>query len=189
MSAEDNVQVMNLTTPAQLFHALRRQVRRKWRKPMVVFTPKSLLRLPAASSTLDDLAGGRFQRVIPDASIDPKAATRILLCSGKVYYDLVEARHRAGRQDVAILRLEQIYPLSDAVREAIAPYPAPAPLFWVQEEPRNMGPWYFLNANLREHLGGRELRVVSRPASSSPATGSKASHDLEQRMLVEEALR
>jgi 2-oxoglutarate dehydrogenase E1 component len=180
---------MNLTTPAQFFHALRRQVLRKLRKPMIVFSPKSLLRLPAASSTLDDLANGRFQRVIPDVTVDPQKASRVLLCSGKVYYDLAEARHRAGRTDIAIVRLEEIYPLSSAITEALSVYPKHLPVCWVQEEPRNMGAWYFLNANLRPYLEGRELRVVSRAASASPATGSKASHDLEQKMLVEEALR
>jgi 2-oxoglutarate dehydrogenase E1 component len=189
MSAEDNIQVMNLTTPAQYFHALRRQVLRKWRKPLVIFTPKSLLRLPAASSTLADLSEGHFQRIIPDPTVDPKSARRILLCSGKVYYDLLDARQKQGKTDIAIMRLEQIYPLSDSVRQALAPYPKEVPLMWVQEEPRNMGAWYFLNANLRELLDGREMTVASRAASSSPATGSKASHDLEQKMLVEEALK
>ncbi len=189
MAAEDNIQVCNLTTPANYFHALRRQVLRPWRKPLVVFTPKWLLRYAEAVSTIEDLATGSFQRVILDTSgVDPSKVTKVLLCSGKVYYQLATARQVLGRTDVAILRLEQLYPLSDAIKAALAPYSKGTPLVWVQDEPRNAGAWYFLNANLREYIGDRlPLSVVSRAASSSPATGSKASHDLEQKMLIEQA--
>jgi 2-oxoglutarate dehydrogenase E1 component len=189
MAAEDNIQVCNLTTPANFFHALRRQVLRPWRKPLVVFTPKSLLRHPEAFSSIDDLATGSFQRVIADrGGADPKDAKKVLLCSGKVYYDLDAARKKLGRTDVAILRLEQIYPLGEAIVQALAPYAAGTPLVWVQEEPRNSGGWYFLNANLGRHIGDRlPLSVVSREPSASPATGSKASHDLEQKLLIEQA--
>src|SRR5262249_41194970 len=148
--AEDNVQVCNLTTPAQLFHALRRQVLRPWRKPLVIMTPKSLLRVAATSkgphrpvSTLRDLTEGRFQRVIPDDSgVDPASVKRFLLCSGKVYYDLAVAREARGARDVAILRLEQLYPLNEELIQAFAPYQDGTPIVWVQEEPRNHGPWY-----------------------------------------------
>ncbi|MDB4994149.1 MAG: 2-oxoglutarate dehydrogenase, subunit, partial [Myxococcaceae bacterium] len=195
LAAEDNIQVCNLTTPAQFFHVLRRQVLRPWRKPLVVFTPKSLLRPKAgdpfgAISTLDDLATGSFQRVIPEKPVaeggaDPKKVKRVLLCSGKVYYDLARARNELKRDDVAIVRLEQIYPLNESLTQALAPYADGTPLVWVQEEPRNMGPWYFLNARLRELIGERlPLSLVSRVESASPATGSKASHDLEQKMLM-----
>ena len=185
LSAEDNIQVCNLTTPAQIFHVLRRQVLRRWRKPLVIFTPKQLLRASAAVSSLDDLAAGEFQRVISDDAIDPKNTRRVLLCTGKVYYDLVEARKAAGRSDVAIVRLEQLYPLNDALKNALAVYAEGTPLVWVQEEPRNMGPWYFLNARIRDYIGDRmPLSLVSREESASPATGSKASHDLEQKMLM-----
>jgi 2-oxoglutarate dehydrogenase E1 component len=188
MAAEDNIQVCNLSTPANLFHALRRQVLRPYRKPLVIFSPKSLLRHPEAHSTFDELATGSFRRVIPDASVDPKDVTKVLLCTGKVYYDLEAARKKQGRSDVAILRLEQIYPLSDAIIQALAPFKDGTPLVWVQEEPRNSGAWYFLNANLRNHIGPRlPLSVVSRVASASPATGSKASHELEQKLLIEQA--
>jgi 2-oxoglutarate dehydrogenase E1 component len=184
-SAEDNIQVCNLTTPAQVFHCLRRQVLRPWRKPLVIFSPKSLLRAPDAFSTVDDLAAGSFQRVIGDTTVDPKQTNRVLLCSGKVYYDLVKNRKELQRQDVAIVRLEQLYPLNQTLNEALAPYRDGTPLVWVQEEPRNMGPWYFLNARLREFIGDRlPLSMVSRAESASPATGSKASHDLEQKMLM-----
>lgn len=188
LAAEDNIQVCNLTTPAQIFHALRRQVLRPWRKPLVIFTPKWLLRAPVAVSTLDDLANGEFQRVIPDASVDPKDVKRILLCSGKVYYDLAKARDDLGRTDVAIVRLEQLYPLNATLVDALAPYADGTQLVWVQEEPRNMGAWYFLNARVRETIGDRlPLSLVSRDESASPATGSKASHELEQKMLVSAA--
>ena len=189
MSAEDNIQVCNLTTPANFFHALRRQVLRPWRKPLVIFTPKSLLRHPEAYSTLNDLATGGFQRVIADTSgKDPREINKVLLCTGKVFYDLEAMRKKLGRADVAILRLEQIYPLGDAVVQALAPYRDGTPLVWVQEEPRNSGAWYFLNANLPARIGGRlPLSVVSRTASASPATGSKSSHDLEQKVLLEQA--
>jgi len=188
LSASDNIQVCNLTTPAQLFHALRRQVLRPWRKPLVIFTPKSLLRHKEAVSTTKDLAEGAFQRVIPDNETDPTKVKRVLLCTGKVYYDLLEARRTLKREDVAIVRLEQLYPLNEALPKALARYSDGTRLVWVQEEPRNMGAWYFLNANVRSIIGERlPLTAVSRPAAASPATGSLASHKLEQQRLIEEA--
>ena len=183
LAAEDNIQICNLTTPAQLFHALRRQIVRPYRKPLVVMTPKSLLRHKHAVSTLRDLAEGSFQRIIPDDTVSPKKAKRVLLCSGKVYYDLLAARAEKKRDDVAILRIEQLYPLDDEhIKEALEPYPE-ARLFWVQEEPFNMGAWYFLRA--RFHL--RRIKCICREESASPATGSAAAHKLEQQRLVEEA--
>jgi 2-oxoglutarate dehydrogenase E1 component len=188
LAAEDNIQVCNLTTPAQFFHVLRRQVIRPWRKPLIVFTPKGLLRHPEATSTLDELATGSFRRVIPDETIDPSKVERILLCSGKIYYDLAAERRKAKRQDVAIVRLEQYYPLSEALSKVLASYREGTPVVWVQDEPRNMGPWYFMNARKRELFADRHpLSLVSRAESASPATGSKAAHDLEQKMLLAEA--
>ncbi len=201
-SAEDNVQVCNLTTPAQLFHALRRQVLRPWRKPLVIATPKSLLRVPVTSkgphrpvSTIDDLVNGSFQRVIPDlltgpgGPSDPSKVRKVVLCTGKVYYDLALAREAHGSDDVAIVRLEQLYPVGDALVQALAAYPAGTPLVWVQEEPKNYGGWYYVLANIPELIGGRmPLSCVSRDASASPATGSNASHRLEQKTLIEKAL-
>jgi 2-oxoglutarate dehydrogenase E1 component len=189
MCAEDNIQVCNLTTPAQFFHVLRRQVLRPWRKPLVVFTPKSLLRHPAAVSSLEEFTDGAFQRVIPSKA-DPSKVTKILLCSGKVYYDLAEGRKARGREDVAIVRLEQLYPLHDEIVKALAPYKKGTPLVWVQEEPRNMGGWYFINSRLRDVIGDRlPLSYVARAESASPATGSHASHQLEQKMLIEAAFK
>ena len=167
---------------------LRRQVNRPWRKPLIIFTPKSLLRHPEAVNTLDDIADGAFQRVIPDVAVDGAKVRRILLCSGKVYYDLTAERRRRKRDDVAIVRLEQYYPLSPALGKALAGYREGTPVVWVQEEPTNMGVWYFLNARKAEFFGTRHpLSLVSRPESASPATGSKAAHDLEQKILLDEA--
>lgn len=189
MAAEDNIQVCNPSTPAQFFHLLRRQVRRPWRKPLAIFTPKSLLRAPMATSHIDELASGAFHRVIADPSgIDPRGVRRILLTSGKFYYDLEKARAEKKRNDVAIVRLEQYYPLNSALNSALEVYAPGTELVWAQEEPRNMGAAYFLLANLEQHLGGRfPVRVVSRSESASPATGSHASHELEQRVLTEDA--
>ncbi|AKT39164.1 2-oxoglutarate dehydrogenase E1 component [Chondromyces crocatus] len=195
-SAEDNVQVCNLTTPAQLFHALRRQVHRPWRKPLVIFTPKSLLRVAASSkgphrpvSTLKDLSEGRFHRVLPDTGgVDPTEIRKILLCSGKVYYDLAIARDERKANDVAILRLEQLYPINDELVQALASYKDGTKLVWVQEEPLNYGGWYYINAVLPQILGDRfPLSCAGRAPSASPATGSKAAHLIEQKMLVDEA--
>ncbi len=195
-AAEDNIQICNLTSPAQLFHALRRQVLRPWRKPLVIFTPKSMLRVAASSSgphrpvsTLTDLTNGRFHRVIGDGSgIDPSRVKRVLLCSGKVYYDLAVARDARKVTDVAIVRLEQLYPLNDELIRALAPYKDGTPLVWVQEEPKNYGPWYYVTANIPDFIGHRlPLSCVARAPSASPATGSRASHLLEQKMLIDEA--
>jgi 2-oxoglutarate dehydrogenase E1 component len=188
-SAEDNIQVCNLTTSAQLFHVLRRQVLRPWRKPLVIMTPKGLLRLP--TSTIDDYANGSFQRVIGDESgVDPADVRRILLCSGKVYFDLEKKRKELGATDVAIVRLEQLYPLSDALAKTLAPYKDGTPLAWVQDEPWNMGAWYSLNARLPALLDHRfPLTCISRAESASPATGSHASHELEQKMLLDAAFK
>jgi 2-oxoglutarate dehydrogenase E1 component len=190
LSAEDNIQVCNLTTPAQLFHVLRRQVHRRWRKPLVIMTPKSLLRLPEASSKLDEMAAGsRFHCVLNDERVtDPSQIKRVLLCSGKVYYDLRARQLETGATDVAILRLEQIYPLNSELRDALSVFPDGTPLVWVQEEPWNMGAWTHLHFTIPRAVGTRlPLTCVSRPESASPATGSLAAHKLEQSMLLDEA--
>jgi 2-oxoglutarate dehydrogenase E1 component len=187
LAAEDNMQICNLTTPAQLFHCLRRQVLRPWRKPLIVMTPKSLLRHKEAVSPLSEFSNGKFHRVIAD-DLDPAKVKRVLLCSGKVYYDLLDARRKLNREDVAIVRLEQLYPLNQELVNALEPYKDGTPLVWVQEEPSNMGAWYFVNARLRDVIGERlPLTLASRVESASPATGSKASHYLEQKMLIEVA--
>jgi 2-oxoglutarate dehydrogenase E1 component len=190
LSAEDNMQVANLTTPAQIFHCLRRQVLRPWRKPLIIMSPKSLLRHPDAASSIDELSHGAFQRIIPDRVIAPEKARRVILCSGKVYYDLLATRSNSKRDDVALIRVEQLYPLqAQHVLEVLKPYKNGTDLVWVQEEPSNSGAWYYINARVPPMLNGRfSLRCVSRVESASPATGSHAAHKLEQERLIAEAL-
>ena len=191
LAAEDNIQITNPTTPAQYFHLLRRQVLSKWRKPLIVMTPKWLLRMPSAVSPLADLASGTFRRVLPDSLDLPAAAIRrVLLCSGKIYYDLVGRRHEAGRTDVAIVRLEQLYPLPEKqLEEVLAVYPPGTPVTWVQEEPENMGAWRFVRVHWGESLFGRHpFDGLSRPSSASPATGSHRSHDIEQNKILTRAV-
>jgi 2-oxoglutarate dehydrogenase E1 component len=189
IAADDNMQIVVPSTPAQYFHLLRRQTLRRWKKPLVVMSPKSLLRLPACTSHLDELASGGFQRVIDDPQVaDPQQISRILLTSGKCYYDLTSYRQEHGHSDVAIIRVEELYPLpEEPLRQTLERYPAGVPLRWVQEEPENMGAWRFLYARLGGELAGRALSRVSRVASASPATGSQHSHRIEQRQLMERA--
>jgi 2-oxoglutarate dehydrogenase E1 component len=191
LCAENNLQVCYPTTPAQYFHLLRRQVRPGMERPLIVMTPKSLLRLPAASSTIDELANGGFQPLIDDAEItDPNAVKRVVLCSGKLYYDLAEARKKSENRGVAIVRLEQFYPFPlTSIREMLAKYSNAAELVWAQEEPQNMGGWTFVHERLENLLpNGERPRYVGRSASASPATGSYSIHQKEQAELVNQAL-
>lgn len=191
-AAEDNIQVVYPTTPAQYFHLLRRQAVRRWRKPLVVMTPKSLLRHPKSVSTLDELANGHFQRILPDDLPDSATAKikRVLLCTGKIYFELLEQREKAKRDDVAILRVEQLYPLPDAVLQAaLTKYREGTPVFWVQEEPGNMGAWYDFRVRFGDRMLGRwPFAGITRPASASPATGSAKAHKHKQAALITEAL-
>lgn len=185
LCADNNLQVVYPSTPAQLFHLLRRQVRQPFRKPLVVFTPKSLLRHPRCVSRLDEFAAGHFREVIPDVA-EPENVRTLLLCSGKIYYDLEAHRQETGRDDTALVRVEQLYPLRiDLLQEALAPY-RQAAVAWVQEEPRNMGGWHFLRPQLAGLLG-REPRYVGRPENDVPAVGSHRQHQEEQERLVAEA--
>jgi 2-oxoglutarate decarboxylase len=191
LCAENNMQVCYPSTPAQYFHLLRRQAKQDAVKPLIVMTPKSLLRLPAASSTMPELETGGFRPVIDDTNFaDRSAAKRIVLCSGKVFYDLQAAREESGTSDVAIVRLEQFYPFpAVAIQDIFGAYPNANEIVWTQEEPQNMGAWTFVEPRLRNILpSGRNLRYVGRDASASPATGSYAIHNLEQAKLVGEAL-
>jgi 2-oxoglutarate dehydrogenase E1 component len=190
LCAEDNMRVAVPTTPANHFHLLRRQALSPKKKPLVVFTPKSLLRHRLCVSSVADFTTGTFQPVVPDAGItDNGAVKRVLLCSGKVYYDLVQARADRGITDTAIVRLEQLYPLPvDEVRAAIAQYPNADDFAWLQEEPANQGAWTFIALNLLEHLEGVRLRRISRPSAAAPAVGSTKMHDAEQAALIEAAL-
>jgi 2-oxoglutarate dehydrogenase E1 component len=191
MSAvEDNIQVVYPTTPAQYFHVLRRQALRTWRKPLIVMTPKSLLRHPQAVSRLDDLDSGGFQRILPDALSRPAhEVKRIVLCTGKIYYELTEHRETAQRPDVAILRLEQLYPLrKEQLESALSAYPQGTPLFWVQEEPANMGAWVYMRMRLGEALSAKfPFAGITRPPSASPAAGSHRRHKLEQGEIIARA--
>ncbi|MBX3746014.1 MAG: 2-oxoglutarate dehydrogenase E1 component [Verrucomicrobiae bacterium] len=189
LAAEDNIQVCYPTTPAQYFHLLRRQVLRNWRKPLVVMTPKSLLRHPGCVSAREELSGGGFRRVLGDTEVAPSEVRTVLLCSGKIYYELVERRKEQGRGDVAIVRLEQIYPMDEAaLQEAMQGYERGTVVRWVQEEPGNMGALRFLKGQWGNRLLRRfPLSYVSRPASASPATGSNNAHKKEQAALLDRA--
>jgi len=189
MAAEHNIQVCQPTSPAQYFHLLRRQVIRKWRKPLVVLSPKSLLRHPKVVSSLEDIANGSFRKILPDESISLEDCQRLILCSGKIYYDLIEERERLELSNVAIMRIEQLYPLSiEEIRSSIQGLPNGSEILWVQDEPTNMGAWPYIKFNFGDELNeSYQLKRVSRVESASPSTGSLAAHKLEHTELMEQA--
>ncbi len=190
LSGDDNWRVMNLTTPAQLFHALRGQLHRNFRKPLVLMTPKSLLRHPRALSKLTDLSEGGFRAVLDDDAIDPAGCRRVVLCSGKVYYDLLGAREKRGIDDIAIVRAEQLYPFpADALSVVLGRWAAATEIVWCQEEPSNMGAWAYIQPLLRELLDDRRIGYAGRARAAAPATGSKYLHEEEQAALIDQALR
>ena len=191
-AAENNWQICVPTTPAQIFHLLRRQMIRKVRKPLIIVTPKSLLRHKEAISSIDELANGRFQTVIPEAeNLDPKKVKRVVLCQGKIYYELLAYRRENDIKDTALVRIEQLYPFpAEAFADAINQFPSAREVVWCQEEPRNQGAWYWLAS--RQHLVNvlgikRRLLLVSRPAAASPAVGYYAKHNLQQKAVIENA--
>ncbi len=194
MCAQNNMTVAMPSLPSSYFHLLRWQAHNPAHKPLVVFTPKSMLRLKAAASRIEEFTSGEFRPVIGDETLGSTGTgqagnvRRILVCSGKIYWDLVAHRAKQGITDTAIIRAERLYPLpaAELLRE-IANYPASAELRWVQEEPANQGAWPFIALNLPAELGGRPLTCVSRPASSSPAVGSAKRHEVEQHRVVEES--
>jgi multifunctional 2-oxoglutarate metabolism enzyme len=197
LCAENNLIVANCTTPAQYFHLLRRQMyggqdRRGTRKPLVVFSPKSLLRHPRAVSTPHDFTTAGFLEILGDSGVNElNRVSRVVFCSGKIYYDLLAAREEHKADHVALVRVEQLYPFAAAqARDILARYPATAEVVWAQEEPRNMGPWRFMQEQLAPLLDGtrREVRYVGRPESASPATGSGRRHQQEQAEIVNDAL-
>lgn len=184
LCAEENMQVVNCTTPASFFHVLRRQLHRDFRKPLIVFSPKKLLRLKEAVSTLDELATGRFHEVIDDVTVNPNNVDTVALCSGKVYYDILEEQKKiGGTENLAIVRLEQLFPVPskqlDALKER---YPNAKKWIWMQEEPENMGAWSHMLRSWRSV----ELHVISRPASGSPAAGSLKVFQLRQQAILDE---
>jgi len=190
LCAEHNMQVCVPTNASQIFHLLRRQMLRPFRKPLIVMTPKSLLRRKEAAVSIKDLAGGSFQPVIGEVDgLEPKAVKRIVVCCGKVYYDLLAARREQRHDDIAIIRVEQLYPFPHKQFAAVIKhYPNASEVIWCQEEPQNQGAWYqsghYLAANMRPQ---QKLFYAGRPASASPATGYLAKHIEEQKALVEQA--
>jgi 2-oxoglutarate dehydrogenase E1 component len=190
LCAEDNMRVAVPSTPASYFHLLRRQALSPKRKPLVVFTPKSLLRHRMVISPVVDFATGTFQPVMPDpVALEATGVKRVVLCSGKVFYDLLAARTERQITDTVLVRLEQLYPLPvDEVKAQLARYPNAEDFVWVQEEPANQGAWSFIALNLLEQLDGVPLRRVSRPPAAAPAVGSTKMHDAQQAALIEAAL-
>ncbi|MCP9957333.1 multifunctional oxoglutarate decarboxylase/oxoglutarate dehydrogenase thiamine pyrophosphate-binding subunit/dihydrolipoyllysine-residue succinyltransferase subunit [Streptomyces sudanensis] len=196
MCAQNNMTVAMPTLPSNYFHLLRWQVHNPHHKPLVVFTPKSMLRLKAAASKVEEFTSGAFRPVIGDTSVEPSAVRKVVFCTGKVYYDLDAERQKRGVTDTAIIRLERLYPLPGAQLQAeIAKYPNAGKYIWAQEEPANQGAWPFIALNLIDHLDlavgadipqGERLRRISRPHSSSPAVGSAKRHQAEQAQLVNE---
>ena len=187
LCADNNMYILNCTTPANLFHALRRQTARPFRKPLVIFTPKSLLRHPKCISSLNDFGKGTFfQEVIDDNFADPAKVKRILFCNGKIYYDLVEKQQLEERKDVAVVRLEQLYPIAtDQIKEVRNRYPQTKECFWVQEEPENMGAAGFVMRKFPDL--GCSIKLVSRKGSSSPSTGFSVMHKKQQEELIHQA--
>jgi len=191
LCAEQNIQVCVPTTPAQMFHMLRRQMLRPFRKPLIVMTPKSLLRHRLATSSMDDLAEGRFHPVIGEIdAIDPQGVERVVICSGKVYYELLDVRRSRGLNNVALIRLEQIYPFPNREFDAaLEPFTAAKEMIWCQEEPQNQGAWDLVKHRLMTLSDtGKHLYFVGRPASAAPAVGYLALHTKQQDRLINEAL-
>jgi 2-oxoglutarate dehydrogenase E1 component len=191
LCAEQNMQVVVPSTPAQVYHMIRRQVVRPMRRPLIVMSPKSLLRHPLCISSMEDLAEGTFQPAIPEIdNLDPAKVKRVVFCSGKVYFDLLEQRRNNEQDDVAIVRIEQLYPFPmEDVKAAIAPYTNVEDFVWCQEEPQNQGAWYCSQHNFRAAIpAGADLKYAGRPASASPAVGYMSVHLKQQKALVEDAL-
>ena len=185
LCAEYNMIVANCTTPANFFHLLRRQLAWEFRKPLIVLSPKQLLRHPRCISKTEDFIKGGFQEIIDDASVkDASKIRRLLFCNGKIYYDLLEYKENNNIDDIAIVRLEQLYPLSEKRLQKILDKYGKAEHFWVQEEPKNMGAWTYL---LRFDTVFDNLKLISRKASASPATGYAAVHNREQKEIIEKA--
>jgi 2-oxoglutarate dehydrogenase E1 component len=189
LGAQENLRIVNCTTAAQYFHLLRRQALDANARPLVVMTPKGLLRLKDATATLADLADGSFQPVIDDAGADKANVRRLVLCAGKIYYDLLGHPSRADAHGIAVARVEQLYPFpTDAVRELISSYPALDEVVWAQEEPQNMGPWRSIRHRLEETSADVRLRYVGRPWRASPSEGYPTAHGIEQDRIARAAL-
>jgi 2-oxoglutarate dehydrogenase E1 component len=184
MCAKYNIQIVNCTTPANFYHVLRRQLKREYRKPLVVFTPKSLLRHPKCVSSISDLADGKFQGIMDD-TINTEKIEKLVLCSGKIYYELLDRRVQEKSEKVALVRLEQIFPLDiEGIKGLIKKYNAKE-LLWVQEEPKNMGAWTFMLSQLRD-LG---INVISRSASAATASGSSKRSAVQQKEIIDKVFK
>src|SRR5690606_9335688 len=194
LCAEHNIQVCVPTTPAQVFHMLRRQAIRPMRRPLVVMSPKSLLRHKLATSTLEELANGSFQNVITDTSVDAAKVQRVILCSGKVYYTLLEERTARDLDNVALIRLEQLYPFPEAeLNAALSEFKNIKDIYWCQEEPMNQGAWYSSQHHMRKAIqevygSALHLEYVGREASAAPAGGYMSAHIEEEKRFVNKAL-
>ena len=192
LCAQDNMQVCTPTTPAQIFHLMRRQMLRPYRKPLIIMSPKSMLRNPMATSSLEELTNGEFQLAIPEVDkLDAKKVDRVVFCGGKVYYDLLEKRRTDKKNNIAIIRVEQLYPFpEDRIKDLLKPYTGVKELVWCQEEPQNMGAWTTMQPCLAGLMSdGQKLRYAGRPSSASPAVGYHAVHEKEQTLLVADALK
>jgi len=186
MSVNNNMQIINPTTPANFYHVLRRQMHRNFRVPMIIFTPKSLLRHNRAVSSLEDLAHGKFHEVIDDPDVDTNQVKRVVFCSGKIYYDLLERKEHFDAKDIALIRLEQLYPFPrESVESLTSKYSNALKWLWVQEEPENMGAWKYI----REQLQHLNIQGVSRQPSASPAVGLYSLHQIEQNEILGKVFR
>ena len=184
LCAENNMQIVNCTTPANFFHVLRRQFYRPFRKPLIIFTPKSLLRHPKCVSSIADFTKGGFKEMIDDNGANPDKIKKVIFCSGKIYYEFIEEKEKLKNDTIAIVRIEQLYPLpKKQLKEIIEKYKNAKTWLWVQEEPYNMGAWPFMHMEFNDI----PLKVIARPASGSPATGSSKFHFIRQRKIIEKA--
>jgi 2-oxoglutarate dehydrogenase E1 component len=191
LCAENNMQVVVPSTPAQMFHLIRRQVMQPFRRPLIVFTPKSLLRHELSVSSLSDLSNSSFGNVIDevDEIISPSQVQRVVFCSGKVYFDLLKQRRAEALRHVAVVRIEQLYPFPvEEYQAVLSRYSSATDLVWCQEEPQNQGAWYQIRHRLQDLAGSREIYYAGRAASAAPATGLSKIHEAEQKRLVETAL-
>jgi 2-oxoglutarate dehydrogenase E1 component len=190
LCAENNMQVCIPSTPGQMFHMLRRQMLRSLRKPLIVMTPKSLLRHELSVSSLAELTGGRFQRIIDEVDdVPPADVRRVVFCSGKVYFDLLRARRAQTAHNVALVRIEQLYPFPvEEYQQIMARYAQASELVWCQEEPQNQGAWYQIRHRLQELAGNKPVYYAGRAPASAPATGLAKLHETEQQRVVQAAL-
>jgi len=186
LAANNNMQVVNPTSPANLFHLLRQQLKRDFRLPLIIFTPKSLLRHPRCTSSLEDFQNGSYQDVIDDPDTDIPEVRRVVFCTGKIYYDLLEKKEEFNARDIALIRLEQLHPFpAKKIEKILKKYKNNLLTLWVQEEPENMGAWYYIQHQMRKY----HIIPVTRMPSGSPAVGMYKIHELQQKEIIEKVFR